>query len=353
MDSLVCDKLKKLKPYEPDINYSKIHLDANESCMELTDAMKKQIADKMLDIHYNRYPDPLAAEICDLFGRRYGIPSRFITAANGSDELISIILNSFCERGEKVLITEPDFSMYRIYCASSECVPVILGKSGDFSFDTDEMIKLANEENVRLILFSNPCNPTGNGISRKDVLKIVEKTNCLVVVDEAYMDFWDQSVIDAAPSAENLIILKTCSKIGFAAARLGFAIANSQLTDYLRAAKSPYNVNSLTQAAASVLLGDKDYLDGAIKAIKSLRDRLYKSLKQIETLYPQLVRVFETHTNFILVKVENGGQVASALKFFGISVRFISGCLRITAGTADENRELISALGKILESVQN
>lgn len=348
MNDIICDKLKRLQPYDPGLDDSRIHLDANESCMELTDAMKQKIGEKMQQIHYNRYPDPLAAEVCSLFGGRYNIPPRFITAGNGSDELITLLLSGFVQSGEKVLLTEPDFSMYRIYCESAECTPVIVGKNNALSFDPDELIERANAEQVRLVLFSNPCNPTGQGISRADVLKIVEQVNCLVVVDEAYMDFWDQSVLDIAPSAENLIILKTCSKIGFAAARLGFAIANSALTDYLRAAKSPYNVNALTQAAGSIFLGEKDYLTGAIDAIKRSRDRLYKALKELEQNYPNGMRVYETHTNFVLVRFKNSKQVAETIKAFGISVRCIAGCLRITAGTEQENRELISVLGKIL-----
>jgi histidinol-phosphate aminotransferase len=350
MSNLICDKLKQLKPYDPGIDDCSIHLDANESCMELSDAMKKKIGEKILGIHYNRYPDPLAAEICDLFGKRYNIPPRFITAGNGSDELITLMLGAFVQSGEKVLITEPDFSMYRIYCSTAECEPVILGKNGELTFDPDEMIEKANAEKVRLIIFSNPCNPTGQGICREDALKIVEKSNCLVVVDEAYMDFWNQSVLEAAPAAENLIVLKTCSKIGFAAGRLGFAVSNSTLTDYLRAAKSPYNLNSLTQAAASVFLGEKDYLTGAIDGIKRSRDRLYKSLKQLEEQYGQKMRVYETHTNFVLVRFTDSKAVCNTLKSFSISVRFISGCLRITAGTEQENKELISALSKILQA---
>lgn len=346
----VCDKIKKLKPYDPGIDDCKIHLDANESCVELTDAMKKKIAEKMLEIHYNRYPDPLAAEVCGLFGRRYNVPERFVTPGNGSDELITLMLGAFCQRGDKVLITEPDFSMYKIYCSTYEITPVVLEKKGDFGFDPDKMIELANREKVRLIIFSNPCNPTGQGISREDVLKIVDKSNCLVVVDEAYMDFWNQSVIDAAPSATNLIVFKTCSKIGFAMGRLGFAISNSQLTDYLRAAKSPYNINGLTQAAASVFLGEKDYFNGAIEAIKRSRDRLYRSLKKLEEQYPQIVKVYESHTNFVLVKIANCEKAYMQLKAFGISVRYLSGCLRITTGTADENRELMSALEKIISA---
>lgn len=348
MNKYICDKLKNLTPYSPNIDDCRIHLDANESFIELPDALKKQIADKMLDIHFNRYPDPLAREVCELFGMRYGVPSRLVTASNGSDELLSLLLSTFTQRGDKVLLTEPDFSMYRFYCSTSECEPVVIGKSGDLTFDPEKMIKLANAEKVRMILFSNPCNPTGQGISREDVLKIVEKLNCLVIVDEAYMDFWDQSVIQDAPAAENLIVLKTCSKVGFAAARLGFAVANSELTDYLRAAKSPYNVNTLTQAAASVFLGNSDFLTGAIDGIKRSRDWLYWALKNLEELYDG-IHVYPTHTNFVLVKFKDSESVYKMLKSFGISVRLISGCLRITAGTDLENRELIETLKKILD----
>lgn len=348
MNDIICEKLKRLSPYEPDVDDCPIRLDANESCMELTDEMKKKISEKMLSLQYNRYPDPLATEICRMFGAIYGIPARFVTAGNGSDELISLLFGVFVQHGEKVLMTEPDFSMYKIYCSAYECKPVVLGKKGDLTFSSDDMIELANSEKVRLIIFSNPCNPTGQGISREDVLKIAEKTNCLVAVDEAYMDFWDQSVLDCATSAENLIVLKTCSKIGFAAARLGFAVSNSTLTDYFRAAKSPYNVNSLTQAAASVFLSDKAYLDGVVDAIKRSRDRLFKSLKLLEERFKPKMYVYDTHTNFVLVRFDDSFAVFKMLKSFGISVRLISGCLRITAGTESENRNLIFALEKIM-----
>lgn len=350
MNDLICDKLKNMQPYEPNIDECSIHLDANESCMPMPDAVLKRISKKILDIQFNRYPDPLATEICGLFGMRFRIPPRLITAGNGSDELISLLLSTFTERGDKVLITSPDFSMYNIYCASYECEPVIIGKQGDLSFSVDEMIEKANSEKVRLILFSNPCNPTGLGIRREEVLRIVNSVKCLVVVDEAYMDFWDQSVIQDATAAENLIVLKTCSKIGFAAARLGFAISNTEITDYLRAAKSPYNVNSLTQAAASVFLSDNQFLIGNIEGIKSSRDRLFAQLKQLEKEYKGITKVYDTHTNFVLVKFSDAAYVYKTLKSFGISVRFMNSCLRITAGTEEENRKLISSLKSILSN---
>lgn len=344
------EKLREAKPYDPGLNTARIHLDANESCMELTDAMKKKIADAMLELHFNRYPDALATEVCERFGLRYRVPPRFVTAGNGSDELLALLFGAVCSKGDKVLLTEPDFSMYRVYCKTYECEPVIVAKNSAFCFDPDELIETANSERVRLILFSNPCNPTGQGIPREDVLRIVEKSNCLVAVDEAYMDFWDQSVLEAATAAPNLIVLRTASKIGFAAGRLGFAVANSQITDCLRAVKSPYNINAFTQAAACVFFGEPGYLDGAVDAIRRSRDRLLRALRELEQAHPKALRVYETHTNFVLCRVTDPAAVYEALLAFGISVRHVAGCLRITAGTAEENREFVSKLGKILEA---
>lgn len=351
--SLVSEKLQKLAAYDPDINVCGIHLDANESFLELSDALKTQIARRVAAVSYNRYPDPLASGVCGAFGARYDIDSRYVTAGNGSDELISIIINTFTQRADKVLITEPDFSMYKIYCAISEVEPVILGKQGDLGFDPAEMIQLAKSEKVSLVLFSNPCNPTGQGISADEVLKIADSVDCLVVVDEAYMDFWDQSVLGEVLHRENLMVLKTCSKIGFAAARLGFAVANGQLTDYLRAAKSPYNVNLLTQIAGEVLLGDPDYLPTAVSTIKAARDWLEVQLKRLEKEYPQSLLIFATHANFVTVQVKNALALHGMLKERGISVRLLAGrYFRITAGTPEENETLIKTFETILKETQ-
>lgn len=351
MDELICEKLKKLKPYSPSIDKCKIHLDANESCIEFTNEMKKKIAQKVLTISFNRYPDPLATASCELFGNRIGIPSRLITAGNGSDELLTTLFGVFTQRGDKVLLTEPDFSMYEIYARSYECEAIVLHKDESLSFNIDEMIEKANTNHVRFILFSNPCNPTGQGISRENVLRIVRESHCLVIVDEAYMDFWNQSVLTEAPAAENLIVLKTCSKIGFAAGRLGFAVANTYITDYLRAAKSPYNVNALTQAAAEVFLSEQKYIDDVADAIKRSRDRLYAALKSLEEKYTSLMRVYPSHTNFVLVKIEDAPSVLKALLSFGISVRLMGNYLRITAGLETENRELLKTLENILSNM--
>lgn len=348
MYRFICGKLQSLKPYDPDLNVCGIHLDANESFIELEDALRRRIAERVAAVSFNRYPDPTARRVCEAFGQYYHIPAEAVTAGNGSDELIALLLNSFTQRGDKVLLTEPDFSMYRIYSEMAEAEPVVIGKRGDLTFDPEEMVETANREKVRLILFSNPCNPTGQGIPAAQVLDIVRRVDCLVIVDEAYMDFWDEPVAARAPEYNNLMVLKTCSKIGFAAARLGFAVANPTLTGLLRAAKSPYNVNAMTQAAGEELLRDPSYLTRAVSEIRRSRDRLYERLKNLESVFPDDIRVFSTHTNFVTLAVKDAGKRHERLKSMGISVRRLGGYFRITAGTEQENEALLAALEKIL-----
>lgn len=345
MSDIISKKLRKLAPYQPDITQGAVHLDANESFLELSDQLKTKIAEKIREISYNRYPDPLAAGACGAFARRYGVPAELVTAGNGSDELISLIMGTFVDKGGKVLMTRPDFSMYRFYCSISECEPVVLGKAGDLNFDPDKLIALALKEKVSLVIFSNPCNPTGQGLMRNQIINLVKSLDCLVVVDEAYMDFWDQSVLDCVKTLNNLIVLKTCSKIGFAAARMGFAAAGAELTGYLRSAKSPYNLNALTQSAAECFLNEKEYLDGAVETIKSARDSLYHALRAAESEFPSKISIFPTYANFVLAEPQDAPQMHNALRQSGVSVRLVdSRYLRITAGSPRENELLVEAV---------
>lgn len=347
---IINSKLQRLLPYNPDIEADMIHLDANESCFDLPWQLKQRISDAVAKQSFNRYPDPFATKLCVAFGIYIGLDEKYITAGNGSDELISIIFGSFLEKGDKALILQPDFSMYKFYCAITECEAIIISKQENLNFYADEIIRVANEQQVKMIIFSNPCNPTGQGIMSVDVMRIVKSVNCLVVIDEAYMEFWNESVLEFVEAASNLIVLKTCSKaLGLAAIRLGFAMANEEITEYLRMAKSPYNVNSLTQAVGETVLKQTDYLSNTLKQIIELRDELYLILKDFER---KNFKVFETHTNFLLIESDISTQIYKALKQNDISVRLIEQkYLRVSVGTQSENEKLIDALKNIMREV--
>ena len=210
---------------------------------------------------------------------------------------------------------------------------------------------MANKENVRIVIFSNPCNPTSRIVTKDDVRKLINSVDSLVVLDEAYMDFaGDESLLSEFENYDNLIILKTCSKaLGSAALRLGFAVANKTLTNAIRAVKSPYNVNSVSQALGEVLFAHPDYIDNCIKTVVDSRKELYAELIKIES--DKIEKIYETHTNFVFMKVKNAKQVFEKMKDNSIIIRNMGDYLRITAGTQYENEKMLETFKKVLEEV--
>lgn len=345
----LAEKTKALAPYDPVEGNYRIRLDANESFLLPTEVDRRKMAEAVGSVALNRYPDPLASDVCAAFARLYGIRPESVTAGNGSDELISLILSVFLQKGEKVLTLSPDFSMYRFYTSITENPCVILEKREDLSVDVDALLDKIKCEGIRLVIFSNPCNPTSLGIFAKDARRLIQSTDALVVLDEAYMDFWDQSLIQEAENYDNLILLRTCSKaLGMAALRLGFAVANPVLTGILRAAKSPYNVNAVTQAMARVVLENPSYHREYPELLCASRELLSGGLKKLEA--KGLVRkVYESRTNFVLVRLFHARAAQERLADAGIAVRcFEDDFLRITAGTQSENREVLGGLEYLL-----
>lgn len=335
-------KIRDLKPYEPIQGDYAIRLDANESFLRPPAALLDKIAKAVAGVGFNRYPDPFARELCRSFADFYGVHEENVTAGNGSDELISVILTAFLMKGEAVMTLSPDFSMYRFYSSLGETKCIEYQKKADFSVDVDELISLVKEYDVRALIFSNPCNPTGRGMARDEVRRLVRSVSALVVVDEAYMDFWDQTMLGEAENCDNLIVLRTLSKaFGMAAVRVGFAVANAPLTGAIRSVKSPYNVNDCSQRIGTVLLGEKKWVRSCIGEIKASRSELFAMLRRVEQSNRQKIAVCDSVTNFVLVRAEECGRVYEELLRAGIVVRKLSDCLRITAGTAEENLEFI------------
>ena len=233
-------KVRDLEPYTPVEGRFRIHLDANESFLSLPDPIREKIARKVAALPFNRYPDPLAKELSEKYAAVYGLDPACLTVGDGSDELISMINGCLLEKSDKVMTFSDDFSMYAFYSFLSEHPSLVLQKEEGFRIDVDKALDCIKKENVRAVIFSNPCNPTGRGLSRDEVRRLITGTDALVVLDEAYMDFWDQSLLPEVAEYDNLIILKTLSKaFGLAGLRVGFAVANPTLTRALQAVKSP------------------------------------------------------------------------------------------------------------------
>lgn len=336
-------KIQALKPYQPITGNYQVHLDANESFIPLPQYILHEILEETQKLQFNRYPDASAAEVCSAFASYYDVPSESVAAGNGSDELISIIFSVFLEKGDSYAVCDPDFSMYQFYGELFETQGVTIPKDTNFQIDVDRVINTCKNEDVKLLIFSNPCNPTSVGLQKADVRKIVTGVDAVVVLDEAYMDFWDQSMLDEVTKHENLIILRTCSKaFGMAAIRLGFAVANPAIRNVLMAAKSPYNVNTLTQKAGTVILNHKYEAEKALQEIQRAKQFLYGGLLELQNRYGAF-QVIDGVTNFVSLKMEDGSALYAYLEKLGIAVRYVGGLVRITCGTQKENEILLHA----------
>ena len=336
-------KLKTLTPYVPDTNVYAVRLDANESFIEPPGWLAEKIGKALASVRLNRYPDPIASEVCAAAAQLYGVPPGCCVAGNGSDELISVIISSLLPRGGKVVIAEPDFSMYRFY--SELCEVSCLSEDRESGYPSLSRL-LEASANADMLIFSNPCNPTGQGIGYKEMIRLLDGAPCLTVIDEAYMDFWDQSVVREIATRENLIVLRTCSKaFGLAGIRLGFAFACESIATMLRTVKSPYNVSSLAQAAGLAVLKEAGYIRDCTERIKESKASLFEGLKKL-LAGREGCSVIETVTNFALISLPDAASVHKALQKAGVSVRLIGGMLRVTAGSPEENGEFLKALEK-------
>ena len=342
-------KVKNLIPYDAVAGNYEVRLDANESFIDPGEEFRNQVFNEISKVNFNRYPDPNAVELRKKFAQFYGVNSDNVVAGNGSDELITVILGAFLRPGDKLLTFSPDFSMYQFYGEIYEKTNIVSVKEEDLILTGGDVIDAIEKNRPDAILLSNPCSPTSLVMSREDVLHIVENTDSLVILDEAYMDFSNQSIMKVAEKYDNLILLKTCSKaLGMAAIRLGFAVSSSKIIRALNSVRSPYNVNALTQAIGTVIFSNPDYIKRSIGEIKKSRTYLYEGLLPLEG-ETGIKRVVEPETNFVFVELENAEFVYNELKKKSIIVRKQGDYLRITAGTQKENDRVIQALGEITE----
>lgn len=339
------EKIKNLEPYSPVSGSYRIRLDANESFIVPGGEFQEDILRRVGEVAFNRYPDSAAEELCALFASYYGVNVAGVTAGNGSDELISVIFNAFLQKGDSVIVTEPDFSMYSFYAGLCEAKLIRLERTASFKIDVDLLIEKANETGARIIIFSNPCNPASTVVSRSEVERLVKSVNALVVLDEAYMDFCNESMIDSASAYDNLIVLRTCSKFaGMAGIRLGFAVAGRAISGVLKSVKSPYNVNSVSQAIGCAVFSNPKWLKNAAARICTSRDMLRSLLSEIEEAFPNEFRIVGSEANFIFCKCAKAEGVFEYLKTKGIIIRCFNGYLRISAGRNYENIEAAKAI---------
>jgi len=380
-EDFITPKIKKITPYsysvngEIDLSQIEIRIDANESFSNLPDYIVKDIQEKIKTIDFNRYPDPSAADLTKKYAEYLKIAEsadvniKNIAVGNGSDELLNIIINSFLSKGDKILTFTPDFSMYAFYGDIIEADVIRVKKSGEdnFAIDFDEIADRVNKENIKLVIFSNPCNPTGQLESKEVLKRFIRSVNAVVVVDEVYMSFADcrggvfppedkkiskenQSFLYDFLEYPNLIIMKSLSKaIGLAAIRVGFALSNEVFINMLKTVKSPFNVGAVSQKIAGTVLSYPGYLIEKLRNIKENKKFLQTAVENLiaEKSKKEEYKLYHTETNFILIESVKSKEIFDFLLANKILIRNIgNNFLRITTGSTDENKRLIECLNK-------
>lgn len=346
------EKLKSFTPYEPITGVFSVRSDANESFLDIPQVLRKQIVNTIETLDFNRYPDPYCKGLCENAAKVFGVPAEHLVAGNGSDELIGLLVSAFADAENGLCVVQPDFSMYRFY-ADFFGISVYTAQKDELALSLvpDDLIAFAKQSKAGVLILSNPCNPTSMQLGKEDILKIVNGLDCLVVIDEAYMDFSDQSVLQDCAKYDNLVVLKTCSKaFGMAGIRLGFAISgNLEIVQALYAVKSPYNVNSMTQAIGTLLFAHPDFLREQASKLAASCQTLCREIKRLQKCYDAIIDVYDSRTNFVFLRMKDAGFVFKQLLQRGIAVRCMQPFLRISAGSAQENGQITKALEEILQ----
>lgn len=326
-----------------------VKLDGNENPYACSPKVYQALADYP---YYHIYPDPSQGVLREALEQYTGLAREHIVCGNGSDELIDLVLRLFLKHGDEVINCPPTFGMYP-FCTSvcgGELVDV--PRRDDFGIDVPA-IREALSDKTKVILLASPNNPTGTTVTEQEVMELVDMGR-IVVVDEAYFEFSNTTVVGSVLQHQNLIVLRTFSKwAGLAGLRVGYGICPANIAGYLLKVKPPYNVNVAAEAAVLASLADLEYLRGNIAKITAERARLFAKLNELEWLRP-----YPSEANFILCSVRSwpggsGGspakQVWDKLSADGIFVRYynspgLEACLRISVGRPEDTDALIEAL---------
>ena len=348
---IIRPEILALKAYHVPSATGMVKLDAMENPYALPQALQNEISSLAADAPINRYPDPNAADLKAALRETLAIPDQMeIMLGNGSDEIIQIVAMATARPGAVVMSVEPAFVMFRMIATFANMQYTGVPLTADFALDLDVMLEAIAHHQPAVIFLAYPNNPTGNLFDEHAILKIIEATPGIVVVDEAYHAFAGASVMDRLADYPNLLLMRTLSKLGLAGLRLGLLIGRPAWLTEFEKLRLPYNVSVLTQHVTQTVLRHMDVLLDQASQIKTERTRMLAQLGALEAL-----EVFPSDANFILFRVDNATDIFGKLKQQGILIKnldrthaLLDNCLRVTVGTPGENTQFVTVLKTLL-----
>ncbi len=347
---LIRPELQQLTAYHVPASGHAVKLDAMENPHQWDAVLVQKWLQTLQTAAINRYPDPTAYELKQQLRQRMQIPDTMdMILGNGSDELIQMLILSLNGR---VLAPEPSFAMYRIIAQviGMQYIGVPLD-ANDFRLDMFAMLEAIEAHQPALIFLAYPNNPTGNAFAISDLETIIKTSNGLVVIDEAYAPFADNTFMARLGEYPNVLVMRTVSKLGLAGLRLGLLAGSHEWLEQINKTRLPYNINVLSQLSAIFALQHFEVLEKQTQQIRADRTDLLERLNNINGV----VQTWASQTNFILFRVANAPAVLDNLKKQGILIKCLHGshplldnCLRVTVGTPNENQVFLQELTQIV-----
>ena len=346
-------EIRELMPYHVPDSSGLIKLDAMENPYLWPEDLHGEWLGMLSEVIVNRYPDSQARAVQQKLRAVMNIPPAMdVILGNGSDELIQIIVLALSAPGRVLLAPEPTFSMYRMIALFTGMSFVGVPLRDDFSLDASSMLQAIKQHQPAVVFLAYPNNPTGNLFERAQVDAIIKASPGLVVIDEAYHAFAGDSYMPQLGSADNVVVMRTLSKMGLAGLRLGLLAGPPAWLREFEKIRLPYNINVLTQASVAFALDHMDVFDAQTDAIRAGREHVMSELQGIDG-----VRPYPSHANFILFRVTTGraDPIFEGLKRAGILIKNLhrtnsplAECLRVTIGTPEENTRFIASLRTVM-----
>lgn len=318
---------------------AKVFLDANEN------SMGSPIGET-----YHRYPDPGQEKLKAKISGLKHIPAEQIFLGNGSDEAIDLLFRMFCKPGDdQVVVCQPTYGMYAVSAAIHDVKTLNVPLTNEFQLDLGA-IKSTCKGSEKLLFICSPNNPSGNAFRGEDISDLLHWFKGIVVIDEAYIDFSSQpSWLEELDNFPNLVVLQTFSKAwGLAGLRLGMAFGSVELIEVMMKVKAPYNLSAVVQEMALKALALSGQVEEKVNLLLHEREKLLVALAGL----PNVIKVYPSDANFVLVRFNDARKVYSQLLNEGIVVRdrsmvsLCEDCLRITIGSQEENKLLLASLQK-------
>ena len=350
--------LAELSSYTPHAGQYAVRLDANEAPELLSAAAKRRLAEAAAAVTWERYPDATATDLRTALARYSGVSPEEILVGDGSDEIITMLLTALSQSRERaggalIMTTTPTFVMYRMSARVRGQRVLEVPLDNDWDLAESSMLRGVELSPPNLIFIATPNNPTGNLVNRERLERLIQAApKSLVVIDEAYIPYSDGDQLDLYRRYENVAVMRTLSKVGFAALRVGWLIARPELTAELDKVRLPYNMNSVAQALGKLAVTELEpEIRGIVATVVSERERVSRALAELPG-----VTVTPSQANFLWFRTERlASELFQALGERGVLVRSfhqrggrLAQQLRVTIGTATENDRFLTCLRETL-----